>query len=98
MDVVQGNFVWNIYKEKANVLKHRVDFSTAAGVFSDPDIRIFVDEPHSQFEKRHFAVGKVAGKVLTVRFTYRGHRIRIIGAGCWRRGKELYEKPKTEDR
>lgn len=29
--------------------------------------------------------------VLTVRFTYRQHRIRIIGAGYWRKGRAVYE-------
>jgi len=32
------------------------------------------------------------GGVLTVRFTYRNNRIRIIGAGFWRKGKDIYEK------
>jgi hypothetical protein len=27
-----------------------------------------------------------------VRFIQRGDRIRIIGAGYWRKGKQLYEK------
>jgi hypothetical protein len=28
---------------------------------------------------------------MTVRFTYRGNTIRIIGAGYWRKGKKIYE-------
>jgi len=28
---------------------------------------------------------------LTVRFTYRGSVIRIIGAGYWRKGRKIYE-------
>ena len=35
---------------------------------------------------------KVAEGVLTVRFTYRDSKIRIIGAGYWRKGKKIYEK------
>jgi pyruvate ferredoxin oxidoreductase gamma subunit len=35
--------------------------------------------------------GRVADGILTVRFTYRGNVIRIIGAGYWRKGKKLYE-------
>lgn len=35
--------------------------------------------------------GRVSEGVLTVRFTYRGNIIRIIGAGFWRRGRKLYE-------
>jgi hypothetical protein len=30
--------------------------------------------------------------VMTVRFTWRGSRIRIFGAGYWRKGKRLYEQ------
>jgi uncharacterized DUF497 family protein len=94
MDVVHGDFVWNSHKERANVLKHGVDFRVASLVFLDPDIRIFVDDGHSITEQRHFAIGKVNGRVLTVRFVYRGINIRIIGAGYWRKGRGHYEKKK----
>ena len=47
---------------------------------------------HSKTEERFYCFGKVAGGVLTVRFTYRGDLIRIIGAGYWRKGKLVYEK------
>ncbi len=30
--------------------------------------------------------------IITVRFTYRGKKIRIFGAGFWREGKKIYEK------
>jgi len=36
--------------------------------------------------------GWVASGVLSVRFTYREGRIRIFGAGYWRKGKRLYEQ------
>jgi len=29
---------------------------------------------------------------MTVRFTIRGDKVRIIGAGYWRRGKAFYEE------
>jgi hypothetical protein len=29
---------------------------------------------------------------MTVRFTYGKSKIRIIGAGYWRKGKKIYEK------
>ena len=29
---------------------------------------------------------------MTVRFTYRGGRIRIFGTGYWRKGKRIYEQ------
>ena len=37
-------------------------------------------------------IGKVAGGILTVRFTHRKRKIRIIGAGNWRKGKKIYEE------
>ena len=85
-------FLWDVPKEFENVLKHGVDFETAKRAFLDPKRRILFDTGHSQSESRFFCLGKVAGKVLTVRFTYRGQDIRIIGAGYWRKGKTIYEK------
>jgi len=94
MDVMHGDFVWNSHKEKANVLKHRVDFFCAVKAFGDPERRIIKDELHSSSEDRYFCLGKVDGWVLTVRFVYRENRIRILGAGYWRKGKELYGQEK----
>ncbi|MBW2108807.1 MAG: BrnT family toxin [Deltaproteobacteria bacterium] len=49
-------------------------------------------QPGSADEKRYYCLGKVSDGILTVRFTYRTHRIRIIGAGYWRKGKKIYER------
>ena len=38
------------------------------------------------------ALAGAGGGILTVRFTYRGETIRIIGAGYWRKGKKIYEE------
>jgi uncharacterized protein len=84
--------LWDWKKEAANVRKHGVDFSTASKVFKDPKRQIFTDSRHSQKEERFFCIGKVDGKILTVRFTYRDSRIRIIGAGYWRKGRRYYEE------
>ncbi len=95
MDIRSGDFVWNSHKERANILKHGVDFTIAALAFDDPDIVILVDEAHSINEERYFAVGNAGGRIMTVRFLYRDGRIRIIGAGYWRKGKDIYEKKKN---
>lgn len=87
-----SSFVWDPRKELANVQKHGVDFRTASFVFQDPRRKIFTDSKHSQGEERYFCIGKVAGRVLTVRFVYRDGTIRIIGAGYWRKGAYYYEK------
>ena len=88
------SFEWDPRKEWLNRWKHGVDFSTAAEVFRDPHCRILVDLKHGGEETRYFCLGKVEERVLTVRFLYRGHAVRIIGAGYWRKGRKLYEKKK----
>ncbi len=92
MDRHIGSFVWDAKKEAANVQKHRVDFVTAARAFKDPHRKIYTDEKHGEKEERLFCIGKVAGKIMTVRFTYREGMIRIYGAGYWRQGRYHYEQ------
>ena len=94
MDIVFGLFVWNALKEQENAAKHGVHFIAASKAFEDPNIKIFVDSKHSEQEERFFAIGKVEEGILTVRFTYRGGEIRILGAGYWRNGRRLYERKK----
>ena len=46
----------------------------------------------SDSERRYFCFGLVGGGVMTVRFTWRARRVRIFGAGYWRKGKQIYEQ------
>jgi uncharacterized DUF497 family protein len=85
-------FEWDEQKSRANFDKHGIDFETAQYAFLDSKRIVAQDLTRSQNEKRYFLFGKVKGGVLTVRFTYRAHSIRIIGAGYWRKGKVIYEK------
>ncbi|MDO8663010.1 MAG: BrnT family toxin [Candidatus Omnitrophota bacterium] len=92
MDRISGDFIWDRRKELINIKKHGVDFVAAASVFRDTKRKIYTDSKHSEAEERLFCVGKVGGKILTVRFIYRHDKIRIFGAGYWRKGKVYYEK------
>jgi len=92
MDIENGSFIWDSRKEKVNRSKHKVDFILAAQVFADENRKIFIDGKHSSREERYFCVGKVKNRILTVRFTYRNNKIRIIGAGYWRKGRKYYEE------
>jgi len=87
-----GIFVWDIERENANMAKHGVDFTSASKVFLDAKRKIILDLKHSVMELRHYCIGKVEGKIITVRFTYRRGQIRIFGAGYWRKGKMYYEE------
>ena len=86
------SFEWDLEKDIQNQLKHGVSFSEAQYVFEDPHKIIVRDASHSLDEDRFFCIGKVEEIILTIRFTHRENRIRIIGAGAWRRGKKIYEK------
>lgn len=85
-------FEWDIAKDFENQAKHGVSFDTATHAFSDFRRLIAVDLEHSRQEKRFYCFGRVKDRILTVRFTYRQNRIRIYGAGYWRKGKAAYEK------
>lgn len=85
-------FEWDAEKDLLNRDKHGVPFGVAQQAFFDPNRVIAEDMQHSSSEKRYYCIGKVDDGILTVRFTYRSQRIRIIGAGYWRKGKVLYEK------
>ncbi|MES9855082.1 MAG: BrnT family toxin [Sedimenticola sp.] len=86
----ESTFEWNEAKNLENQEKHEVSFYEAQHAFLDTDRVIAEDLSHSQKEKRYFCFGFNEEKsgILTVRFTYRSGRIRIIGAGYWRKGKK----------
>ncbi len=85
-------FEWDPEKDLINQIKHGVSFGEAQYTFLDPDRVIAEDVSHSDREKRYYCFGKTGGGILTVRFAYRGGKIRIFGAGYWRRGKAIYER------
>ena len=88
---MSASLEWDAAKDAENRRKHGVSFSEAQAAFLDPGRVIARDVGHSRVEPRFYCFGRVADGILTVRFTYRGSVIRIIGAGYWRRGKKLYE-------
>ncbi|MBI5300371.1 MAG: BrnT family toxin [Deltaproteobacteria bacterium] len=95
--VTHGSFVWDEEKEAYNKQVHKIGFAEASQAFFDPNRVIAVDEAHSKIEERSFCIGKVGNRIATVRFTYRGSKIRIIGAGFWRKGRKFYEKKKKQN-
>ena len=92
MEVRNGSFAWDSRKERVNLHKHHVGFLTACEVFKDPRRIVLDDAKHSAQERRYFCIGRVRGRVLTVRFLYLGEDIRIIGAAEWRKWRKFYEK------
>ncbi len=90
----ESNFEWNEAKNQENLQKHGVSFFEAQHAFLDKQRIIAKDITHSQEEERYYCFGLNEEKtgILTVRFTYRSGRIRIFGAGYWRKGKKVYEQ------
>ncbi len=90
----ESNFEWNEAKDLENQRKHGVSFYEAQHAFLDDNRVIAEDLAHSQKEKRFYGFGlnEERNGILTVRFTYRLGRIRIFGAGYWRKGKNIYEQ------
>jgi uncharacterized DUF497 family protein len=85
-------FEWDVEKDRENLRKHGIAFATAQYAFADSFRVIATDRAHSDDEPRYFCFGGVGGGVLTVRFTYRGDVIRILGAGYWRKGKQIDDR------
>jgi uncharacterized DUF497 family protein len=85
-------FEWDEDKNLINISKHGVSFYRAQNAFFDPDRIIHEDITHSGAERRFFCFGFDGDGVVTIRFTIRANKIRIIGAGYWRKGRKIYEE------
>lgn len=90
-----SDFEWDEEKDRINQGKHGVSFFEAQKAFLDPERIVAEDLEHSDSEERYYCFGQVDGDIMTVRFTCRNKKIRIIGAGYWRKGKKIYEKEKN---
>ena len=92
---MRNNFEWDERKDIENQNKHGVSFYQAQQAFLDPNRLIAEDLEHSIDETRYYCFGKVNNGIMTVRFTYRSQKIRIIGAGYWRKGRRIYEQERN---
>ncbi len=74
------SYEWDPEKALQNIRKHNVDFADAVAVFEDEQA-LSREDPKAIGEERYIAVGlDHLGRVLTVVYTFRGERIRIISA------------------
>ena len=85
-----SDFEWDEQKNRENREKHAVSFEDAQRAFQDPHRLIIRDSLHSDNEERWFCVGDIGTGIVTIRFTMRDTRIRIFGAGYWRKMRRLY--------
>ena len=78
-EIEEYKFEWDEEKAKKNFQKHKIRFENAVLAFLDENKIDELDELHSDFEDRYKIIGRV-GKILTVIYTERGDRNRIISA------------------
>ena len=75
------DFEWDDLKNAQNIEKHGVSFDEAQYAFADNQRVIIEDLDHGGDENCFFCLGNVKGGVMTVRFTIREGKIRIIETG-----------------
>ena len=75
-------FEWDDEKEKINIRKHGIDFTTAARVFKDENRLEIYDEAHSDTEDRYITIGVIdeVTYIVMVVYTERGETVRLISA------------------
>jgi uncharacterized DUF497 family protein len=73
-------FEWDDAKAEANFRKHKVRFEHAAEAREDPYALIELDDNQDYGEDRFIPIGQAADGVLSVVYTERNERIRIISA------------------
>jgi len=86
-------FEWYPPKAIANLKKHKVSFAEGRTIFGDRKHLVVPDHEHRFDERRSLAIGRSSkGRLLTVCFTERGERIRIISV----RAAETWERRQYE--
>lgn len=85
--------VWDPIKARQNLQKHRVRFSDAELVLSDPSA-LTTEDREALGEPRFVTIGMDAnGRTLVVVYTHRGNDLRLISARvATRREKRQYEE------
>lgn len=90
-------FEWDKWNIKKIFDKHGINIKEIEEIFKNKPIYFFGDEKHSQTELRHGVFGQTNdGRVLSVVFTIREDKIRVITArSISKKERRAYEKIKT---
>jgi uncharacterized DUF497 family protein len=80
MIIVNLEFEWDPAKAIANLRKHKVPFPKACEVFKDDRRLERQDDLNESDEERWIVLGRVELTILSVVYTQRGERIRLISA------------------
>ena len=89
-DLTFKEFEWDNSKRKINIEKHSIDFEDAIFIFCDPFILKRSDQKQ---EERFLAVGSLEDLLISIVFTEREGRCRVISARRARNNeREAYHK------
>jgi uncharacterized DUF497 family protein len=81
VDIEELEFEWHPLKAAANLKKHKVSFDEAKTIFGDRRVLVVPVREHSVSEERSLAIGRSeVGRLLTLCFTEREDRLRMISA------------------
>jgi uncharacterized protein len=85
-------FEWDDAKAASNLVKHGIGFDAAKAVFRDPFAVEFEDRTAEYGEIRLKIIGMAGGHLLSVIYTERQERIRMISARkADRTERQIYE-------
>lgn len=73
-------FEWDDGKAAANIYKHGVSFVQAISAYRDPFAFERLDRRRDYGEDRFILIGMASGRLLTIAYTERADRVRIISA------------------
>jgi uncharacterized DUF497 family protein len=93
-----SEFEWSAAKAQSNLAKHKVSFEAARLVFDDVFALDRLDVGSEGSETRYIITGMAKGVILTVVYTERGERTRIISArrATKHEQREYYRSQKAE--
>jgi uncharacterized protein len=73
-------FDWDPAKNVSNFRKHGIRFEEATAVFDDPGWVEWICSDPGDDEERYMIVGRLGWKIVSVVYTERGNKLRLISA------------------
>jgi hypothetical protein len=86
-------FEWDAVKRRANIDKHRLDFEDIGPAFDDENALHVPDRRFDYGEERVMMIPRCNSVILSIVYTMRGERTRIISARfANQRERAIYER------
>jgi uncharacterized DUF497 family protein len=90
---MESEFEWDPIKDAVNRRKHGISFEEAKAVFADPYSVEWICSDPAEDEERYMLVGRAGWRLISVVYTERGNRLRLISARrASRREQTIYDQ------